>query len=583
MQNVIQNDTASGAKWVYRAKNEQLYWQLINDYGQSDFVASIAATRGWINEDNFAGFIDPKIKDSMPDPFLLKDMLEATQFVKQVLQAKQKIAVFADYDVDGGTSAAIIYRFFKMLGVEIQIYVPDRIKEGYGPNSNALLNLRKSGIDLVITVDCGTTAFEPLEKAADAGLKVIVIDHHLGVKDKPSSIAVINPNRYDETSELTYLCGAGVCFMFCVAMLKTLEKPELKSNLMSLLDLVALGTVCDVVPLQGLNRAFVKTGLKVANNKKNAGLVALCEVAGLHKTLDSGDFGFNIGPMINAGGRIGKSDMGALTLASDDTGFAKKMATELRELNLKRREMESIITEKAIASVAANINENDAVIFAFDKDWHEGIIGIVASRIKDKFYKPTFIGSITEDGNIKASCRSIFGVNIGEVIVEAVHKELLIKGGGHGMAAGFSLDFAKKDLFLVFVNEKLQKKVNEAKQQRVVEADYCLSLGGATVDLCDKIEQLEPFGMGNPEPTFVIKDVIITGSKIVKDAHVSVFLKCQNSGVSSNAIAFKCADSLMGSILLNNKGKTLDLLCKIGSQMYLGQKKVSIIIQDINI
>lgn len=588
----LNKNTSSGAKWILRKRNDQLYWLLKNSYNLSDTTSSMLATRGdFVNENNFDSFLDPKVKNLMPDPFLLKDMDVGVDYAIHAVKNNHKIVIFADYDVDGGTSAALMSRFFRLIGSCADIYVPDRVIEGYGPNSNAMIRLRENGADLVITVDCGTVAFEPLAKAAEIGLKVIVIDHHLGVKEKPESIAVINPNRFDEVTDLGYLCGVGVSFMFCASMCIKMEKlglidSKVKAKLMNLIDLVALGTVCDMVPLIGLNRALVSSGLRVATNRSNLGMSSLAGLATIPSSeeINVTHLGFRIGPMINAGGRIGKSDMGANLLASDDHDYVSTAANELYKLNKERMQIETVIIEEAVKKIESSDHESESFIFAYDQLWHEGVIGIVASRIKDKYYKPAIIGSLIEhDGKkmVKASCRSISGVNIGKVIIEAVSKKILLKGGGHGAAAGLTVELDKITEFISFVNEKISEDIGIARVNRAMEYDYHLSLNGVNADLCIDISKLEPFGVGNPKPVFVITDLKILSIKVLKEKHISLFLKCESSGFTHKAICFRCIGTRLGDDILKSSGKMVDILCSIGNSFYLGELKTEIIIEDI--
>jgi single-stranded-DNA-specific exonuclease len=581
--------SALGKTWVQKQRNNDLYWQLHNNYNVPEMVATLLSYRSDILIDNFNDFINPKIANLMPNPFHLKDMDKAVERIIQAIKQREKICLFADYDVDGATSAAILKKFLLFYGNDAQIYIPDRIREGYGPNTQALKDIQASGATLVITLDCGTVAFEPLQQAHKNGLDVIVIDHHIGTHENPSSIAVINPNRRDETSPLTYLCGAGVAFMLCSAIAITTKNDFLqdgKKYLMSLLDLVALGTICDVVPLIGLNRAFVKTGLKIINLQQNTGIKALLQVACITETITSQHLGFNIGPMINAGGRIGSSLHGATILSCKSNEIARQIAEELFTLNKTRAEMEMEIIEQAIIDIESINHSNLSHIFQYSENWHQGVIGIVASRVKDRYNLPAIIGSIiTDEENgdtlIKTSCRSIYGVNIGDVVLSGVSKGLLLKGGGHAMAAGFTIKQSRVEDFIEFIHNKIAQDVAILKQNIVLPIDYNISATAVNQDLLDNLNMLAPFGCANQQPQFTIKDVIVLKIDILKETHIKIFGKCKYSGQTIGAIAFRAVGSPLGDAILTSKTKTISIACQISQNTYLGKTTPSIIITDI--
>ncbi len=436
-----------GLNWQQKTFDERHATSIYQRFGLSEVLSNLLSARE-ISLDEIENFLEPKIKTALPNPFELGDMDKAVAHVIEAIHQKKKITIFADYDVDGATSAATLKRFFREVGIEVGIYIPDRVLEGYGPNSQALLNLKKSGTDLVITVDCGTVAFKPLEDAAAVGLDIIVIDHHLGVLEKPQSIAVINPNLLDEKFPHKNLCAAGVSFLFAVAINKKLREENFyeqrkEPNLLGLLDLVALGTVCDVMSLTGLNRAFVTAGLKILKTRKNLGLRTICDLAGLDEEPTAYHLGFVIGPRINAGGRIGKSDLGARLLSSEDEEEVKAIAEQLEIFNKQRKDVEVQVLDeavKALESGAGGFKTTDPIIFAVSKNWHQGVIGIVASRLKDLYHKPVAVIAIDDEGKKgKASCRSISGIDFGGEILKARFADLLIEGGGHAMAGGFSV------------------------------------------------------------------------------------------------------------------------------------------------
>jgi len=588
----LNNDakSATGCMWKQKKINEELFWMLCNTYDIPHFVARFLSARTDITEENFTHFIDPKIKSLMPNPMSLLDMEFGTSHIIHAIRNKKRIAVFADYDVDGATSAALLVRFFRAIDIKIELYVPDRVIEGYGPNTDALIQLKSSGIDVVITVDCGIVAFEPLAAAANAGLDIIVIDHHIGVQEKPTSIAVIDPNRYDETSDLTYLCGVGVCFMFCSAMIIQIEKhlpnintSKLREVLMSLLDLVALGTICDVVPLLGLNRAFVTTGLKMINKMQNCGISQMTKLSNTSGKISAYHLGFVYGPMINAGGRIGKSTMGARLLSTNDEIEAISIAQELLVLNKKRAEIEQVAVADIIQKIGTE-EHPESIIFEYSPDWHQGVIGIVASRIKDIHNKPTIIGSEIkdEDGNItiKASCRSIHGVNFGHAINLAVQHGLLIKGGGHAMAAGFTVSAAKVGDFMKFMNSQLQESITSNIKNRFIEIDNILTIQ-ALHELPQYLEMLQPFGPGNNAPTVILKDIIVIKIQEIKEIHMRVTLKCKHSSEYIFGMIFKGKNTTLGNAMYANIKNTVNLACTTHLKEYLGKTSVDLIIVDM--
>lgn len=580
----------------YRQKefDERLAKTIYQRYELPEIVSNLLASRD-ISLDKVESFLDPKIKTSLPDPFLLSDMDKGVNFIVSAIKNNKKITIFADYDVDGATSAAILKRFLQDLGVKVDIYIPDRILEGYGPNENALLALKEQGTDLVITLDCGTVAFEPLEAAKKAGLDVIVIDHHIGVLKKAEAIAVINPNNYGEKFEHKNLCAAGVVFLFVVAINKTLRDSRfydsrVEPNLLNLLDLVALGTVCDVMSLTGLNRAFVSAGLKKLKKRQNLGLRVLAQKAGLDEAPTSYHLGFVLGPRINAGGRVGTSNLGAELLSTNDEAKANEIADNLEEFNIQRKDIEKLALTQAKEMLEQKIDgfsEDDQVIFAVGKDWHPGVIGIVASRLKDLYEKPVAVISVDENSKGKASCRSIVGIDFGAEILNARSKDLIIEGGGHAMAGGFSVSEDKiKDLHKYF-NDKLGKKVEELSAKKEKIFDIALDLSQVNLELLKEIDNLEPFGVGNHRPKFILRDVKKLNAKIIGKTgeHVSANFGSKTSIGFDNVIscvAFKASDNSLGEFLLDDNNKNLvNLVGSLNINSWMGNDKVQMIIDDI--
>jgi single-stranded-DNA-specific exonuclease len=591
----INKTSILGLKWHQRTFDERHATSIYQRFGLSEVLSNLLSQRE-ISLQEIENFLEPKIKTALPNPFELSGVDEAVEHVISAIHTKKKITIFADYDVDGATSAATLKRFFREVGVDANIYIPDRVLEGYGPNSQALLNLKKSGTDLVITLDCGTVAFKPLEDAAAVGLDIIVIDHHLGVLEKPKSIAVINPNLLDEKFPHKNLCAAGVTFLFAVAVNKKLRDENFyasrkEPNLLNLLDLVALGTVCDVMSLTGLNRAFVAAGLKVLKSRKNLGLRAICDAAGLDEEPSAYHLGFVIGPRINAGGRVGKSDLGARILSSEDEEETKAIAAQLEELNKQRKEIEIQVLDEAVKSLESGSNgfsKNDPIIFAVSKNWHQGVIGIVASRLKDLYNKPTAVIAIDDEGKKgKASCRSISGIDFGGEILKARFADLLIEGGGHAMAGGFSILPEKINELHQFFCKNLSEKVAEITLQRTAEFDIALDLPQVNIELLKELAKLEPFGVGNARPKFVLRDVQKIKANLIGKTgeHISGIFSAKSAlGFNGQiqAVAFRSANTPLGEILLDSKfTKPLNLVGTLNINSWMGVEKVQMIIEDI--
>ncbi len=593
--NQLPKTSILGLQWHQKKFDERLALGISQRFGISEVLSGLLAERE-ISLDEIENFLEPKIKTALPNPFELGDMEKAVEHVIAAIRARKKITIFADYDVDGATSAALLKRFFREVGVDVGIYIPDRVLEGYGPNSQALLNLKKSGTDLVITVDCGTVAFKPLEDAAAAGLDIIVIDHHLGVLEKPQSIAVINPNLLDEKFPHKNLCAAGVTFLFAVAINKKLREENFyaqqkEPNLLNLLDLVALGTVCDVMSLTGLNRAFVAAGLKILKARKNLGLREICDLAGLDEEPSAYHLGFIIGPRINAGGRIGKSDLGAILLSSENEEEIKSIAQQLEIFNKQRKEIEVQVLDEAVKALESGVGgfkTTDPIIFAVSKNWHQGVIGIVASRLKDLYGKPVAVIAIDDEGKKgKASCRSISGIDFGGEILKARFADLLIEGGGHAMAGGFSVVPEKISALHQFFCQNLGEKVAEITAQKKAEFDIALDLPQVNLDLLKELAKLEPFGVGNMRPKFILRDVVKVRANLIgkTQEHISCIFSAKSVvGFQGQiqAVSFRSAGTPLGEILLDPKStKPMNLVGTLNINAWMGVEKVQMIVEDV--
>jgi single-stranded-DNA-specific exonuclease len=567
----------TGRRWVAREFDERITLALAQRFNIPEIIARSLNARG-IGLDDADSFLDPKLRDLLPNPSCLKDMDKAAERFAAAIKSGEKIAVFGDYDVDGATSSALLLRFAQTLGAAIRLYIPDRLKEGYGPNAAALRKLAEEGVKLVVCVDCGTTAFEALKAAHDAGMNIIVLDHHASEPDLPPALAIVNPNRIDENSEYAYLAAVGVTYLFVVAANRALRATgfyngeHAEPDLMQWLDLVALGTICDVVKLTGLNRAFVAQGLKIAAQRHNAGIAALAQVSSV-RYMDTYAAGFVLGPRINAGGRIGETSLGAKLLATDDAAEAFDIARRLNDLNAERRDIESRVLFEAEQMTMA---ENLPMAFVASENWHAGVIGIVASRLKDKFRHPALVIAI--EGDIgKGSGRSIGNVDLGANIIAARQAGLLVNGGGHKMAAGFTVEREKIDALRDFLAQRIGKQLAAEPLIPTLTLDGLVAAPALQLDFVRLIEKLGPFGTGNPEPRFALADCKIIRADIVGEKHVSVVF-VQN-GTRLRGIAFRAMESELGQALLKG-GDRLHLAGHIRINEWQGEERLQLHISD---
>lgn len=578
-----------GQAWVLRPYSDRIARAIADNLNVSPIVGQLINARG-IGIEDAASFFTPSLKELMPDPSVILDMDKGVARMVRAIQQGEKIAVFGDYDVDGATSSAVFVRFFEALGVPVHIYIPDRMAEGYGPNAPAMVSLRDRGIDLVITVDCGTLSFEPLKTAKDIGLDVIVVDHHKAEPLLPEAVAVINPNRLDDESDLGQLAAVGVTFLFLVAINRALREAGYygdkvkEPNLVSLLDIVALGTVCDVVPLTGLNRAYVTQGLKVMAARRNIGLTALADVGRISEAPNTYHAGFILGPRVNAGGRVGESGLGARLLTTHNPIEAREIADRLDTYNSERRAIEADVLKEALAQAEAKIGidgQHDTLVFVAGEGWHAGVIGIVASRLKDKYGLPTFVIAL-EGGEGKGSGRSISGVDMGAAVIEAVQAGLLIKGGGHSMAAGLSVAPDKLEALEAFLKDHMAKSVTDANSAKALKLDGVIAMSGATPALLDEIDRVGPFGMGNPGPRFVIPEVALIKADRVGENHLRCIFKAKD-GTSMKVMAFRQADEELGNILRTGIGRKFHIAGKLKKDTWSGTTKVEMTLDDASI
>ncbi|WP_082735609.1 single-stranded-DNA-specific exonuclease RecJ [Polycladidibacter stylochi] len=552
--------------------------------GLPDVVGRVLAGRG-IALDEAEAFLAPSIKNLMVDPSLLVDMDRACEVVVAALQAGKKLAIFGDYDVDGATSSSMLQRYFRMLGVDVDVYIPDRIIDGYGPNPTALAQLHAQGAQLLISVDCGSTSFEAFEHARTLGLEVVVLDHHQVGENLPQVAALVNPNRQDDLSGQGHLAAVGVSFLFLVALNRALRQlPEFAQSalpdLMQLLDLVALGTVCDVVPLKGLNRAYVVKGLQVMAKRGNVGLATLADIARVNGKPTPYHLGYMLGPRINAGGRIGDSGLGARLLAGDDRNESEHIAATLERLNQERQAMEAIMLEEGEAQAFQQLQAGEPAVLVVGSDsWHPGVVGLIASRLKERYRRPAFAVAFNKEGVGTASGRSVNGVDLGACVRAAVDRGLLLKGGGHAMAAGMSLSHNKLAQVIEYFNENLAEEVARALAQRALVIDGVLTPGAAKVELIELLEHAGPYGADHPEPVFAMPSVFVKYADIVGKGHVRVTLG-GNDGSSLKAIAFKAEDQNLGKMLLANRGRPLHVAGSLSIDTWQGQAKVQMRIID---
>ncbi len=528
-----------------------------------DIVGQLLMARG-IALSDLPQHRDPSLRNFLPDPSHFADMDRAAERLAEAVISAEKLTIYGDYDVDGATSAALLVRLLRMLGHDADHYIPDRLLEGYGPSGEALLRLGQSGSSLIVTVDCGAMAHEALGLAHDAGIDVIVVDHHKCSPELPKAYALVNPNRLDESETGAthgHLAAVGVAFVLAVALVRTLrgrgffaDRPE--PDLLSLLDLVALGTVADVAAIRGLNRAFVAQGLKVMAKRRNVGMAALIDASRLTRAPSCSDCGFALGPRINAGGRVGEATLGVRLLTTQDPVEAAAIAQQLSRLNEERRGIEAAVQEAAEEQLAAQ--HNRSVIVVAGHGWHPGVIGIVAGRIKEKTGKPALVIALdAEEGLGKGSGRSITGVDLGAAIIDATKAGLLVKGGGHAMAAGLTVAEDQLEAFSDWLEERLAGPVSRAASQQVLRLDLALAPRGLTPELVETLEQAGPFGMGWPGPRIAVGPVRLVKADIVGTDHLRV-IASGDDGASFKAIAFRAAETTLGQTLLHGaKGRKL--------------------------
>lgn len=576
--------SVTGRRWTGRggagAEAERLGLAIAQRHGLPEIVGRLIALRG-IDLDAVERFLEPTLKAELPDPSVLKDMDAAAARLADAVVAGATVGLFADYDVDGATSAAQLVRYLRLVGCQSILHIPDRIDEGYGPNLPAFVGLAARGAGPIVCLDCGILALDTLGEARRAGMDVLVVDHHLAGPELPAAVAVVNPNRLDESGTYGHLAACGVTFLVIVALNRELRRrgwfrtrPE--PDIRSLLDLVALGTVCDVVPLTGLNRAYVAQGIRVMGARGNPGLAALGDVARLDRRPDPYHLGFVLGPRINAGGRVGRADLGARLLSTDDPVEAASLAAELDRHNEERRAIEAQVLEAAIAQ--AELQGDAAALVVTGEGWHPGVVGIVASRLKDRFHRPVCVVGI-EDGVGKGSGRSMPGVQLGAAVIAAQQAGVLLKGGGHAMAAGFTVAAGMVEAFRAFLCERVGLDLAGATVGASLSVDAALAPAGATGALVRTVARIAPFGTGNSEPRFVFPAVRVVGAAVVGDAHVRCTLAGADGG-RLKAIAFRALDNGLGASLLRAGSTPMHVAGHLRADDFRGGDQVQLIVDD---
>ncbi|TAJ33578.1 MAG: single-stranded-DNA-specific exonuclease RecJ [Reyranella sp.] len=577
----------TGRRWAARLADERAALAIAQRHGLPDAICRLLAARD-VGLDAVPDFLEPTLRKFLPDPSHLKDMDAAVARLVAAVQKGEKIVVFGDYDVDGATSSALLLRFFRAVGGDIGVYIPDRRKEGYGPNATALLKIKEEGASVVVTVDCGITAFEPLAEARRAGLDLIVIDHHMAEVALPEAVAVVDPNRVDDDSPHKHMAAVGVAFLLAVGVNRALRDDgwytgdRKEPDLRQWLDLVALGTVCDVVPLVGVNRALVRQGLQVMAQRRNVGLAALADVARLKEPPGAYHLGFMLGPRVNAGGRVGQADLGARLLSSEDPHEVGALAVRLDEFNAERRNIEREVLDQAITRIEGLYGPDrkglPAALLVESEGWHVGVIGIVASRLVERYGRPAFV--IGMDGALgKGSGRSVRGVDLGAAVIAARQAGLLVNGGGHAMAAGLTVARDSLPELTRFLDERITPQLGAAPAMRELGIDAALAPAAATQELVDMIERAGPFGAGNALPRFALTGVRVSYAQPVGEGHVRCTLVGAERG-RVEAIAFRANQTALGPALLDPARPVLHVAGALRIDRYGGRESVRLQIDD---
>lgn len=580
--------SATGRAWRDRLdeRGRQRALAITQRCGAPELLARILAGRK-VEPDAVAAYLDPAIRHLMPDPHVLTAMETAALRLADAVARGESVAVFGDYDVDGATASALLASYLRCAGLDPVIYIPDRLFEGYGPNVEAVRTLAARGAKLIVTVDCGTTSVEPLAEAQRLGVDVIVIDHHLADEALPPALAVVNPNRQDDLSGLGQLAAVGLVFMAVVALNRELRRRNFwhagrpEPDLLGFLDLVALGTVADVAPLTGLNRAFVRKGLLAMRRRERIGMTALMDVARLAGPPEPWHLGFLLGPRINAGGRIGRADLGARLLMLDDPVEATTIAAELDRLNRERQTIEqaAVAEAEAEAMAALGLEEKGAVVVTAAANWHPGVVGLVAARLKERFGRPAFAIALEPGENGTGSGRSILGVDLGHAVKRAVAEGLLIKGGGHAMAAGITLRKSALAAFRAYLEDTLGPAVAAARRDSALLIDGAVTAAAVTPTLCHEIAQAGPYGAGNPEPILALPSHRLVYAEEVGQAHMRARLRADD-GATVDAIAFRASGQTLGRALADYRGQSVHVAGCLALDRWHGAERVQFRLAD---
>tara|TARA_Y100000780_G_scaffold231177_1_gene255637 strand:- start:150703 stop:152514 length:1812 start_codon:yes stop_codon:yes gene_type:complete len=583
-QNASDALSVTGKRWQWRHNKMAHGIGLAQRLQVPEIVGQILASRIETPEEGRI-FLEPNLRN-LPDPLELKDMDKAVERLVKAVTDKEQITIFGDYDVDGSCGSALLMKYFGWLGCGPHLYIPDRMSEGYGPNPGAMEKIHEAGGKVIVTVDTGSLAFDAFNRAKELGLDVVITDHHQTQSDFPPCVALVNPNRMDETSDLTNLAGAGVAFMLVMAVNRGLREANYfegkqEPDLRQLLDLVAVASVCDMVPLTGINRILVDRGLKVMGQRSNMGLTALADVSGLDTKPGTYHAGFMVGPRINAGGRIGACDLGANLLLTQVPEEARSMAAHLNALNEERKEIEQQVLTQALDKADEIMKQNPASLVVAGEGWHPGVIGIVAARIKEVHHRPIFVVSFDEDGVGKGSGRSITGIDLGKAVISAKEAGLLESGGGHKMAAGLTVLKDKFNHFVKHLEEHIQAQVDKVGADvftPCLKVDGTLSPKGATLALLDDVEKLEPYGAGNPEPRFVLPSVRADGMRVVGENHLK--FRLTDGAGSIDVIAFRAMATPLGPWLMNLQGRTATFCGKLRRNVWQNRESIQLQLDD---
>ncbi len=586
MSKIITEQSLNKARWVASDSALDDIERIARKHDIPEIAARLVVQAG-IPFEEVEAFLKPTLKNDFPNPFSMKGMGDMAEEVAIAIEENKKFAIFGDFDVDGATSSATLYRFLKSVGIDAPIYIPDRLTEGYGPNVNALKQLKEQGTEIIFILDCGTTAFDIIAAGAEMGLKIIILDHHEAEDKLPECWHIVNPKRKDDSSGLEMLAAVGVTFLACVAINNRLRdrgyyKDRSEPKLTQLLDIVALGTVCDMVPLTAANRLFVRAGLSMPI--QNTGIKALMQVAGLNPPLDTGNCGYALGPRINAGSRVHKSDLGAQLLCTDDSEQANNIAWTLNDCNAKRKDIQVDMEQTAIQMVEQKNMQDDALILVGHEDFHPGLSGLVAGRLKERFGKPACVVTYVTDAGEqegRGSGRSVAGVHIAQAFIDAREEGLLKKGGGHAMAGGFTVLPERVDELKAFLCTHVEKQLNGRDITVETNIGGVLTAGGVSVELVETLQNIiGPFGQEHPEPTFMLENVRIHKADILGGTHIRVMISDWEGGTRIKAMAFKSVDTPLGDALLSAGAKQMHIIGRLQINEWQGRKTAEMHIAD---